>query len=219
MAKRTYTYDGSEWVGLTSTTADLSNYANLTNTPISGFRNAIINGGFDIWQRGTTATATSNSYTSADRWVNTFDGSSSATTISRQSFIPGNTISGYEPEYFLRYAQTSAGSGGSFRTICQRIENVRTFAGQTVTLSFWAKADSNRTLDTRIRQNFGSGGSANVDTNGSSINLTTSWSRYFTTITLPSISGKTIGTGNMLEVLLFLPINTTQTIDIWGVQL
>ena len=190
----------------------------MTITPISGFRNAIINGGFDVWQRGTSATAVNNSYTSADRWVNTFDGSSSATTISRQSFTLGNTISGYEPEYFLRYAQTSAGSGGSFRTICQRIEGVRTFAGQTITLSFWAKADSSRTVDTRIRQNFGSGGSANVDTLGSSINLTTSWSRYSTTVTLPSISGKTIGTGNMLEVFLFLPLNTTQTIDIWGVQ-
>jgi hypothetical protein len=219
MAKKARIWDGSQWVDIASAVTDLTQYANLTTTPISGFRNAIINGGFDIWQRGTSATAVSNSYTPADRWVNTFDGSSSTTTISRQSFTPGNTISGYEPEYFLRYAQTSAGSGGSFRTISQRIENVRTFAGQTVTISFWAKADSSRTVDTRIRQNFGSGGSANVDTSGSSINLTTSWSRYSTTVTLPSISGKTVGTSSFLDVFLFLPLNTTQTIDIWGVQL
>jgi hypothetical protein len=73
-----------------------------------------------------------------------------------------------------------------------------------------------------IRQNFGSGGSASVDTTNGTVSVTTAWTRVTKTITVPSISGKTIGTGNCLEVFLYSfgdTIPVSGTIDIWGVQL
>jgi hypothetical protein len=105
--------------------------------------------------------------------------------------------------------------------IITRLEDVRLFANQTVTFSFWAKADASRTLgDVKIGQNFGSGGSGAVETTVTlnSTSLTTSWARYSGTVTLPSVSGKTIGTSSYLYVFI-TPPTTTYTLDTWGWQL
>ena len=92
-------------------------------------------------------------------------------------------------------------------------------ANQSVTISFWAKADSTRSLSWTIEQNFGSGGSTTVSTGGASFNATTSWARYTSTITVPSISGKTIGTSSYLGVYINAGSLTSGFIlDIWGVQ-
>lgn len=210
---------GGTWVDVASEAVDLSNYANMTTTPISGFRNAIINGDFRIWQRGTTFNAAANGSFSADRWAIFYDGSGATRNLTQQSFTAGNPITGQEPEYFLRYAQTVAGSGGTYNVFTQRVENVRTFAGQQITFSFWAKADTNRTIQIAGLQDFGSGGSSRVNfTINSTVNLTTSWQRFSATVNIPSISGKTIGTSSYLELSFEMPLNATFTIDIWGVQ-
>lgn len=181
-------------------------------------RNRIINGDLSCWQRGTSFTnPASGSYT-ADRWMVAHDGSGATRTISQQAFTVGNPITGYEPSFFYRYAVSVAGSGGTFAGFQQRIEDVRTFAGQTVTISFWAKADASRTLTPNIQQVFGSGGSTTVSENLSSITLSTSWTRYSATYSVPSISGKTVGSASFLQLYFGVAVNTVQTIDIWGVQ-
>jgi hypothetical protein len=175
----------------------------------------------EIWQRGTSFNAPVNTYTfGADRFKHVRDGSGSTVTISQQSFAPGTApVAPYESSFFLRFAQTVAGTGTTYSTFEQAIEDVRTFAGQTVTLSFWAKADATRTLSSRLVQAFGSGGSTRVDVLGSTLTLTTSWARYTQTYTLPSIAGKTIGANNQLLVELDLAMNVAQTLDFWGFQL
>jgi hypothetical protein len=86
-------------------------------------------------------------------------------------------------------------------------------------VSFWAKADSSRTITSSIQQVFGTGGSSEVAGLASgNINITTSWTRYSYTGTLASISGKTIGTDSYAAFRINFPINTTFTVDIWGVQ-
>jgi hypothetical protein len=175
-------------------------------------KNKIINGDFGIWQRGTSFSA--NTY-SADRWVSLTD---ATVTSSQQSFTAGTApVAGYEGQYFLRTAKSA---GGSYVIQEQRVEDVRDFAGQPVTVSFWAKADATVTTAPVIVQFFGSGGSASVDTSLTSAVLTTSWVRYSMTVTLPSIAGKTIGAGNYLSVRPVRAITASATtIDIWGVQL
>jgi len=218
MAKRTRVKtESGQWVDLASAVTDLSQYANLNNTPISGFRNAIINGKFDIWQRGTSFS--SAGYT-ADRFA-IVAASGQTVAVSQQAFTPGNAISGYESAYFLRAAWSGTPSGTYWLT--QRVEDVRTFAGQTATLSFWAKASTATTAFTpMIEQNFGSGGSGNNSLSATSpISLTTSWQRFSVTFAVPSISGKTIGTNSYLDVR---PLNGGSSVaginvDIWGVQL
>jgi hypothetical protein len=184
-------------------------------------KNKIINGDFNIWQRGTSfSNPSSGSYTS-DRWILTYDGTGATRTISQQTFTPGTApVSGYESQFFFRANQSAAGTSTYF-DIRQRIEDVRTFAGQTITISFWAKAASNRALDLIADQDFGSGGSSRVFNaiTATSVNLTTSWQRFSYTASVASISGKTIGTGSYLDFILRIYSTSTYTVDIWGVQL
>ena len=92
--------------------------------------NVFINGGFDIWQRGTSSTTTAVYI--ADRWIHSF--SAGTATVSRSTDTP----SGIFAEYSLSFASTS----GTNPQIQQRIEsfNAVGLAGQTVTLSLYAKA-------------------------------------------------------------------------------
>jgi hypothetical protein len=182
-------------------------------------KNKVINGDFGIWQRGTTFTAPSLFTYTADRWQTVCNGTVGGLVISQQAFTPGTApVAGYEGNFFLRQVVTSQ-SGGSVQALATRLEDVRTFAGQTATLSFWAKADSAKTWSSRLTQNFGSGGSGEVSVSGSSLSVTTSWTRFTQTFTVPSVSGKTIGAGSYLYIIIDGAINTAQTMDIWGVQL
>lgn len=190
--------------------------------PAVAGKNVVINGGFDVWQRGTTFTSPATNAYTADRWYNTQDGTGTV-TISRQTFTPGNAITGYEPSFFLRQRVTAAGSTTFFQ-VAQKIEDVRTFAGQTVTFSFWAKADASKTGLFYVEQYFGTGGSpsATVQTVVGSPAYTTSWQRFSYTFTMPSISGKTIGTNNDSCVIVYIRNGATtlnSDLEIWGAQL
>ena len=176
-------------------------------------KNKIINGDFNIWQRGTSFN-TQSVYT-ADRWFMVI-GASGAATVSQQAFTPGTApVAGYESQYFIRYSSANAVDA----RLLQPIEDVRTFAGQTVTVSFWAKsATSDALSNVSFRQGFGTGGSANVDTTSGSFTLTSSWARYSATLSIPSISGKTIGANNNLRLTFDLKDSATYDFDLWGVQ-
>lgn len=184
-------------------------------------KNKILNSDFSIWQRGTSFTPGGGTTYSADRCFHYWDGNGSH-TISRQTFTPGSApVAGYEGQYFFRHQQTTAGTGGTYMAVIgQLIEDVRTLAGQTVTFSFWAKADAARTYVYFFDQGFGTGGSASVNAAALSVPMTTSWQRFTYTFNMPSVSGKTIGPNSSLSVRMDSnAVNTTQTIDIWGIQL
>jgi hypothetical protein len=193
-------------------------------------KNKIINGDFNIWQRGTSfSPASSVGVYLADRFNCYVEGSGATRTISQQTFTTGSApVSGYEGRFFLRYAQSvgpSAGIGNNL--LRQFIEGVRTFAGQTVTFSFWAKASSSMTVELiDLIQDMGLGGSPSSNTQtvlATNVSIGTSWTRYTYTATLPSLSGKTLGTsGNdNLAIRLNMPTGSgaTFTFDTWGWQL
>lgn len=193
-------YTGSAW-------ADLI-------TPAASSGNAIINGAFDIWQRGTSFSGSTQFFYTADRWES---GADTTFTVSRQTFTPGTApVAGYEFPYFFRFAKNS---GGTFMIFRQRIEDVRSFAGQTITVSFYAKADAAGSLSIDLSQNFGSGGSSTVVTSLTAKSLTTSWARYTATVAVPSISGKTVGTSSYLELQFSRLTSGAWTPDISAVQL
>jgi len=188
----------------------------IVNVPHALYRNAIINGGFDVWQRGTTFTATSGY--AADRWYYNNGGGSG--TVSRQSFPPGQTEVPGNPAYFIRISRTAPAISGN-TVLGTNIEDVRTLAGQRVTLSFWARVSSGtKQITTRVQQNFGTGGSSSVEAPGETHTITTTWTRYVHTFDMPSIAGKTIGTNSRVFVrFLEEGLFTAFTLDIWGVQL
>lgn len=198
-----------------------STWNSFSTTAVIPQGNAIINGAFDFWQRGTSLTYAGGYPYLADRWRYAGDGSGATRVISQQTFAPGTIpVTGYEGQYFHRFNQTVAGTGGTFSVVETTVEDVRNFAGQTVTFSFWAKADSARTIQAGVSyQIFGTGGSSNVFIAPPSVNITSTWTRYSVTQTLPSISGKTIGINNHIIVGFTLPNNAVQTFDLWGVQL
>lgn len=203
----------------------------INSSGAGGFKNQIMNGNFDIWQRGTSlAITTTPDAFIADRWVHSMGGSGFTVTASRQTHTVGQTDVPGNPKYFYRNTVTTAGSI-SANTVGQRIEGVENFAGEQFAFSFYMKGSAGFTLDTansRLRQSFGTGGSpssiVNIPFNTLTVSttaITTSWQLVTVTGTLPSITGKTLGTnGNdYLAIELFLPITASFVTDISSVQL
>ena len=169
-------------------------------------KNALINGNFDIWQRGTTQSV--SGYGSDDRWYNGANGSTLVN--SRQAFTVGQTDVLGNPKYYSRTVVTSSAGAGNFVYKSQKIEAVAIFSGETVTLSFEAKADASKNMAIEFYQDFGSGGSAAVSAIGSQlIALTTSWQKFEVTVDIPSISGKTVGTSSNLALLFWFDCGST----------
>lgn len=191
----------------------------------STLRNMMLNGCFDVWQRGTSFSAPATNAFTADRWLTKYNGSGSTFTVSKQAFTLGQTDVPNEPASYLRYDVTVAGSSESFRQINNIIESVRSLAGKKVTLSFYAKASSSINLpNVRMQQYFGSGGSPSSDvytTFATSIPIGTTWAKYQATVTIPSISGKTLGTNSndYLSVDVGMPTNSAFQLDIAQFQL
>lgn len=185
------------------------------------FRNKIINGNFDIWQRGTSFPSVANGAYTADRWETAYDGSGGTRTISRQPFDLGQTLVPNEPTYFLRWNQSVAGTNATYNVIRQKIESVRSFANKNITVTFYAKAANALTMVVYGFQYFGTGGSPNTFTDNFEIlNVTTSWQKFTVNLTVPSLATKTIGSSNddSLIITFALPLNTTFTFDIAQVQ-
>ena len=210
----------------------------LDGAQYSAGKNKIINGDFFQNQRGTTSTTTSNTYL-VDRFRILLAATAGSVTGSVQQFTPGTApVAGYEAKQYCRVVTTGQaastdralfGYGG--------IEDVRSFAGQTVTLSFWAKAATGTpSVAIEFTQLFGSGGSPSttVSSIGSTKTaITTSWARYTFTVAIPSIAGKTIGTDantSTLQFGIWLSAGSTfdartaslglqnNTFDLWGMQ-
>lgn len=172
----------------------LGSFGDVSNSSLM-FRNKIINGNFDIWQRGTSQT--SAGYGSDDRWNNDHNGSTK--TTSQQAFTVGQTDVPGNPRFWSRTVVTSAAGSGNYCVKSQRIEDARTCSAQTVTVSFWAKADASKNIAIEFLQYFGTGGSPSATVTGIGVTtyaLTTSWQKFTITTTIPSVSGKTFGTNN-----------------------
>ncbi len=198
--------------GVSSVEADALEVGSINGGALAGERNVLLNGDFSIWQRGASDRP--------DMWKVSATGGV-AHAFSRQSFAPGAPLGAGngEPEYFMRWALTGTTVAGS-SAIGAAIENVRTFAGEEVTLSFWAKASTALNMRSYLAQRFGSGGSSTVWTPSATFALTTSWQKFTRTVSLASISGKTIGAGNHLQVYFdCYSALTDPSIDIARIQI
>jgi hypothetical protein len=199
---------------------------------LSGRRNVLLNGDKIIWQEGISFTV-SNKFT-CDMWKANVEGAAT-NTVTRQSFALGQTDVPFNPKYYSRSTVVGGASASDLSNYSQPIEGVDTLAGETATLSFWAKADANKTLAVDFLQDFGTGGSpsASVSSNPTTFNLTNAWQRFQVTVTLPSISGKVLGTNNndTLRTVFWHSAGSdfdartnslglqSGTFDLWGIQL
>lgn len=179
-------------------------------------RNWIINGCMRIWQRGTGPSALPHT---ADRW-RLGNGSGGTVHHSRQSV--NDTQAPYlEGFRWCLQVAVSVASSAAFNAIAQRIENVRSLAGKTVTVSYWAQvASGSASIFPNFTQVFGTGGSTTVTANGVAHSVTTSWQRFSQRITIPSVTGKTIGSvsDDFLQFGIAVAAGATPTLQITGIQ-
>lgn len=191
---------GEIWVNTDDSSIHVGNGSTVggtkhaTTASVQG-KNLIIDGGFLFWHEGTTQTT--SGYGSDTMWVN--ENAGSTKTHTRQTFTQGQTDVPSNPRNFSRTVVSSVAGAGNYVLKRQNIEDVTKTAGKKVTLSFYAKADANKNIATEFAQVFGSGGtpSATVPAIGvTTINLTTSWQKFSVTVDMPSMAGKTLGTGS-----------------------
>jgi hypothetical protein len=204
----------------------VSNVSSFIDT-FAAAKNKLINGNFDFWRRGTSFanagnTSAAGSNMTADRWFHVYDGSGATRAISQQTFTLGSASNPplvmSNTNSFYRWAQTVAGTGGSYNLLEQRVEGSGLFPNQIMTFSFWAKAASTITLP-QIDYEY-TVGATNASSNiVSNISIGTTWQRYVTSFTLPSYSGLTGGTSDYLGMRIWAPVNATFTLDIANVQL
>jgi hypothetical protein len=168
--------------------ADSSATTGLRWTATPSASNPILNSSFDIWQRGTSLTATgSTSNYTADRWQS-YNGSS-AFTISRQA--TGDTTNLPNIQYCARVQRNSGSTATTYMYFSQGFEtaNAVPYAGKTVTLSFYARKGANFSdgtsafrvgLDTGTGtdQNWLAGYTGVASTFTGNPVLTTTWQRF-----------------------------------------
>ncbi|RVH55359.1 hypothetical protein CN213_18440 [Sinorhizobium meliloti] len=177
--------------------------ANWSGGPLGGLRNKIINGDFDIWQRGASAVNISGYL--ADRWRTTASGATGL-SVSRQDFVLGQTDVPGNPKHFYRLSFTA---GNDYARTEQPIEDVRTLAGKAVTVTFWAKGTNpgGGKFYSYLGHDFGSGGSPSagiLTLEPHPFIVTNSWQKFSVVKQVPSIAGKTLGTdGNSRLFLSF----------------
>ena len=182
--------DGSTLVANSSASTGVSWAGN-----IAAGRNGVLNGGMDIWQRGSSvaiSAGSTSSYT-ADRWAGYH--ATSDSTVSRQSSGISNI------QYCARVQRNSSGTSTGLIALEQSLETAESirFTGQTVTLSFYARAGANyssasNALSVNVLYGTGTDQSIVAGFTGTgtvisqTATLTTSWVRFTYTGTVSSSS-------------------------------
>ena len=178
-------------------------------SPYVAGKNAIINGGFDIWQRGTSFSLSSGAtavYT-ADRFgVTTVSG---AATVSRQ--LADSTLPQFK--YCIRVQRNSGETATGGQYLAQSVESLNTlqFVNKTISLSFYARKGADySTTSSLMTATIWSGNAStdgNILTTGGfgagqataaqvNVSLTTSWQRFTITGTIGSTVTQVAATFN-----------------------
>jgi hypothetical protein len=160
----------------------------------SAGKNAIINGGMDIWQRGTSiAFADNASKYTADRWTTLRVASPSGATVTRQA----SSFTGIQ--YCARVQRDSGNTSTTIMYFGTNLESTDSYryAGQTVTLSYYARKGANYSptssalsavvlTGTGTDQSFVTGLTGSTVAGSGTATLTTSWQRFTVTATISS---------------------------------
>ena len=173
-------------------------------------KNLLINGNFDIWQRGL---GTSSAYTgssdghfyTADRWaIRSKLGSSSPSgnySVERKSFDLSQSTVPHNPRYYTNFKSRTVGTlgGNDYFSFEQKIKDVSTLAGKNMTVSFYAKGSLSGTCFLGYNRYYGGDTDQGTATDRDSLSLSTvsltqDWRKYTFTVYVPNIpAGKVEG--------------------------
>jgi len=209
------------WAVDNAVTANLLSQLVAVSSASYAGKNAVINGGMDIWQRGTSFVSMAGTAYTADRWQ--IDSGDTNWTISRVA----SGLTGFQ--YALRYQRNSGSTSTAVAALAQSIETINSvpFAGQTVTLSFRVRAGANyspTSSNLSVHFSYGTGtdqgvlsgftGQADLVNNG--ITLTTSWQTFTFTVAVPATATEL---GFWVQEFATGTAGTNDYFDITGVQL
>ena len=190
------------------------------NENIAG-KNFVINGGMDIWQRGTSFSTSSGNIYTADRFCFTSGGN--AATVSQVT----SGLTGFQYAHRVQRNSGTSGTAGMYLAESLETKNSIPMAGQTVTWSFWARAGANysqsgSTLYVQLVTGTGTDQNVLVSYTGQAspintvVGITTSWQKF--TFTTPIASTVT----EIAPLWAQIPTGTAGAndyFDITGVQL
>lgn len=189
---------------------------------LMGRKNRFINGCFRFFDYGATLNNPATDTLVANRWKVTTAGAVGTFAISQVAAGIGDWENDNHPRFYLRWNQTVAGAAATLE-LEQRIFDVRQMAGQKFTVSLLGKcAASTVAIGVYVQQVFGTGGapSATVTLATQNITLSTTLAQKEVTFSLPSVVGKTVGTGgnSHLRVVFLMPASATFDIHIANAQ-
>lgn len=220
-------YDGTNFQML-SPSAALSTATVTTDM----YQNALLNGGFDVWQRATTFTYNDDVF-GPDRW-NLLTETNGAWTCARDTDVPTGDF-----KYSAKFTNVTLNNQAALVQILENIDAVK-FQGKTVSLSFYAKTSGTEigalratvlswtsTADSVTSDVIGTWASDGTDptwaTNwtsevaGSNKTLTSSWQRF----TIENIAVDTSSITNLAVVIWVDDGTIAANDDFWvtGVKL
>ena len=206
--------------------------ASTTSTEQS--KNALINGSYRVWQRGTSfvGSTSGNGFYFADRWA-TMNGITSkngaargSLSISRSTFTRGQTGVAGSPKYYATFANGMTGllvGANDYYHVEHRIDDSTVFMGNNVNVSFYAKSSVNgTTLSTKFKQYFhGSETGDKEITDIGTATLTNYWQEYTQSFNVPGLSsGYTITDKDDYSALAFdIRAHESKTLDLAQVRL
>jgi len=180
--------DGGRNWAFRSTSSGGTTYGHAMND------NILINGNFDIWQRGAGVRGSTGTTYFADRWVRMDGvsgggGTAGTYTVARNTFTVNQTDVSNEPVYYVTLQNNvhpQGGIAGDCVYIENRVEDVRTLRNENATMSFWAKSGvTGATMDLVINQYDGTNTFTSYP---ASVQLGTLWSKYEIAFLVPNIT-------------------------------
>lgn len=159
-------------------------------------RNKFVNGNHDSRLRG------NGPWTASGPTIDGVYMNLNGSTASQYGFlgtVGSSPVAGLKEYGYWNYTNVvSVAGSGNYVNSRYLIDNAATLAGQTVTLSFYAwTGDVTRPMAVEVTQTFGSGGSPSAEVQAINVikpTVAVTPTRYTTTFTMPSVSGKTFGT-------------------------
>jgi len=160
---------------------------------IVGRKNLIINGGFDVWQRGTTGSAVSNfMMVSADRW------DAVRTSLDQEIDSYGNS-----------YAHCVCGNFADTNYLSYNVEHPRKLLGKVLTVSFKIKSDDGLGSNAKVWARYYNSSNTYTVPLDTAFTYSSSWTTVAATFTMPTTPVKSDNYG----LQIFIAANNASTND------
>ena len=182
----------------------------------AGRRNLVINGDFQVWQRGTSFTTTFD-YT-ADRW---HFSNNLTLAVSRQATPVSENTTGCK--YYMRVEPNGNTHNSTFISFRHKIENVSSIPPSTdCTISFWVRSSQVTKMRIQLWDLYNNFSAYDLFGQTDIEGISSTWKRVEFTTRSPSRSGTSpVDGANMLLIQIqnLSTFSGSNTLDITGVQL